>query len=144
MIVLDTTVLVYAVGSEHTYREPCRTLLEAVIAGEIQATTTAEVVQEFAHVRARRRDRNDAAEHALDVLRLLSPLLPVDERAVRDGLAMWLRSPALGAFDCVLAAAAIVSGAEALVSADKAFADLHEVAHVYPSMRGVTGLLSGD
>lgn len=142
MIVLDTTVLVYAVGSEHVYREPCRTLLEAVAASEIRATTTAHVVQEFAHVRARRRDRSDAAEHALDVLRLLSPLLPVGEQNVRDGLAMWLKSPALGAFDCVLAAAAIASGAEALVSADRAFAQLHEVVHVLPSTQGVAGLLA--
>src|SRR5580765_112220 len=29
VIVLDTTVLVYAVGAEHRYREPCRRLLEA-------------------------------------------------------------------------------------------------------------------
>ncbi len=142
MIVLDTTVLVYAVGAEHAYRDPCRTLLEAVTAGEIEATTTAEVVQQFAHVRARRRDRKDVAEHALDVVRLLSPLLPVGEQDVRDGLAIWLRSASLGAFDSVLAATAIAHNVEALVSADRYFAGIRDLVHVLPSAKGVAGLLT--
>ena len=33
MIVLDTTVLVYATGAEHPLRSPCRALIEAVTAG---------------------------------------------------------------------------------------------------------------
>jgi predicted nucleic acid-binding protein len=54
VIVLDTTVLVCAKGSEHAYRDPCRELIAAVADGRLQASTTAEVIQEFAHVRARR------------------------------------------------------------------------------------------
>ena len=61
MIVLDTTVLVYAVGAEHPLRDPSRELVGAIADGVIEATTTIEVVQEFVHVRARRRDRQDAA-----------------------------------------------------------------------------------
>src|ERR1035437_8658518 len=60
MIILDTTVLTYAVGEEHPLREPCRRLLAAHASGTIEATTTVEVLQEFAHVRARRRTRDDA------------------------------------------------------------------------------------
>ena len=60
MIVLDTTVLSYAVGSEQALREPCRRLLQAHGDGHVEATPTLEVVQEFAHVRARRRSRADA------------------------------------------------------------------------------------
>jgi len=61
MIVVDTTVLVYAVGTDHPLREPCQRLIRAIADGTILATTTIEVVQEFTHVRARRRDRKDAA-----------------------------------------------------------------------------------
>lgn len=141
MIVLDTTVLVYAVGSEHEYREPCRSLLAAVAAGALTATTTAEVVQEFAHVRGRRRGRDDAAAHAPDVVGLLAPLLAVDERVLREGLALWRVGERLGAFDAVLAAAAIVQGADALVSADRAFAEVRGLAHVLPTAQGVLELL---
>lgn len=62
MIVLDTTVLIYAVGTEHRFRDPCRELIEAIRTGKVAATTTVEVIREFAHVRARRRGRSDAAE----------------------------------------------------------------------------------
>ena len=44
MIVLDTTVLVYSVGSDHPLRAPCRSLIEAIGDGEIAATTTVEVI----------------------------------------------------------------------------------------------------
>jgi uncharacterized protein len=43
VIVLDTTVLVYAVGSEHTLRQPCRDLVQAIFDRRIEATTTVGV-----------------------------------------------------------------------------------------------------
>lgn len=141
MIVLDTTVLVYAVGEKHPLRQPCRSILDAVASGRLTATTTAEVVQEFAHVRARRRGRTDAIRLAAAMTDLLAPLLPLQEVALRDGLALFASSTRLGAFDCVLAAAARTSGADALVSADLAFADVPELRHVLPTDDEVTSLL---
>ena len=64
MIVIDTTVLSYAVGVEHLLRDPCIRLLRAHADGAIDAATTIEVVQEFVHVRARRRSRADAVNIA--------------------------------------------------------------------------------
>jgi predicted nucleic acid-binding protein len=61
VIVLDTTVLVYAVGDDHALRDPARAIVEAAEGGAVQATTTVEAIQEFVHVRARRRSRPDAA-----------------------------------------------------------------------------------
>jgi uncharacterized protein len=75
LIVLDTTVLVYAVGGEHPLREPCRHIVDEIGAGRLAATTTVEVIQEFAHVRARRRGRLDARALALEFVHLLSPLI---------------------------------------------------------------------
>lgn len=121
MIVVDTTVLVYAVGAEHPLREQSRRLLEAAAGGGIAATTTVEVVQEFAHVRGRRRERSDAVALAREYARLLAPLLAVGSDDLERGLALFEAQPALGAFDAVLAAAAVGAGAEALVSSDRAF-----------------------
>lgn len=79
MIVLDTTVLVYAKGAEHPLRDPCRDLVAAIADERIAATTTAEVIQEFVHVRARRRDRSDAAALGrVTYAELLSPLLTIN------------------------------------------------------------------
>ena len=45
MIILDTTVLVYAVGEDHPLREPSRTIVSAIADGRLEATTTVEVVK---------------------------------------------------------------------------------------------------
>jgi predicted nucleic acid-binding protein len=142
MIVLDTTVLVYAKGAEHPLRGPCRDLIAAIGEGAIEATTSVEAIQEFVHVRARRRDRADAATLGRDYAELLAPLLCVERRHLDQGLALYERLEDLGAFDAVLAAAAIGSGAAALVSADGAFAEVANLPHTLPDGAGVAALLA--
>src|SRR5256885_5478715 len=141
MIVLDTTVLVYAVGASHSLRTPCRELIDAISQRRMEATTTAEVIQEFVHVRARRRGRADAAALGRDFVDILSPLLPVTEADLERGLVLFQRAERLGSFDCVLAAAASAADAQALVSADRAFAELGELPHIVPDEAGVAALL---
>jgi len=141
VIVLDTSVLVYATGSEHPFREPCQRLLisEAPVG---RLTTTAGVIQEFIHVRQRRRpSRNDAVSLASDFIDLLEPLLGVPDVAVRDALDLLVEHPKLGAFDAVLAAAAIQAHCQALVSADAAFAGIRGCRVVVPDDDGIAGLL---
>jgi uncharacterized protein len=127
VILVDTTVLVYAVGDRHDLREPARLLLAAVAEGGLRATTTPEVIQEFVHVRSRRRDRADAGRLGAAYADLLSPLLEVGEADLREGLRLFERTPALGAFDAVLASVALRGGATALVSADRAFESVRDL-----------------
>lgn len=141
MILLDPTVLVYAKGHDHQLRGPSRELIEAVARREIEATTTVEAIQEFVHVRARRRDRTDAAALGRDYAELLAPLLAPTLEDLSAGLALFERTTRLGAFDAVLAACAARRGMSAIVSADSGFADVAEVRHVVPDRAGVSGLL---
>lgn len=124
MIVLDTTVLVYAVGDDHALRERARAVVEAVEDGSVQATTTVEAIQELVHVRARRRGQADATAVGRAYATLLSPLLQPSEESLVAGLRLFEREEALGAFDAVLAATAMAERADALVSADRAFAGI--------------------
>ncbi len=140
MILLDTTVLSYAVGAEHPLREPCRRLLRAHGDGRVEATTTIEVVQEFVHVRARRRSRPDAVALARHYMAAL-PLLVTRAEHLDLGLALFERYPALGAFDAVLAAVAINQRVEALVSADRAFGELPKLPWVDPAMPSLDRLI---
>ena len=142
MILLDTTVLVYAKGAEHPLRDPCRRLIEAITDDRLQATTTVEAIQEFVHVRSRRRGRTDAVALGNDYADLLSPLLSVTAEHLRRGLSIFERAEDLSAFDAVLAAAALSASAKALVSADSAFALVPALPHVIPDDHGVRGLLS--
>ena len=141
MILLDTTVLVYAKGADHPLRDPCRELLARIADGTLEACTTVEVIQEFVHVRARRRGRADAAALGRDYAVLLSPLLTITAEDLETGLALFERSNALGAFDAVLAACAVRAEAHALVSADAAFTELTDLTHVVPDRTGLAKLL---
>ena len=143
MIVLDTTVLVYAKGTDHPLRDPCRELIAAIARGAIEATTSVEAIQEFVHVRARRRDREDAAALGRDYAEMLSPLLEVDRDSLVSGLKIFEGTEGVGAFDAVLAAAAVAAGATALVSADGGFGDVPDLRHISPDAAGVAALLGG-
>lgn len=142
MIVLDTTVLVYATGTPSPFREPCRRLLAAVASGGLTATTTVEVIQEFVHVRSRRQGRDDAAALGSSYAVLLAPLMRVDAGDLERGLQLFRSVEALGAFDSVLAAVALARQAEALVSADAAFAAVPGLNAVVPDDESVGGLLT--
>lgn len=142
MIVLDTTVLVYAVGVDHPLREPSRRLVHAIAAGRVHATTTVEVIQEFVHIRARRQGRADAAKAGRNFAELLAPLLVTQAVSVEAGLRIFERSESLGACDAFLAATAIASGAEALVSADRAFSSVSHIGHVVPGTAEFDSLLA--
>lgn len=132
MIVVDTTVLVYAVGADHPLRPPCRALIEAVESGDLRATTTPETVQEFAHVRVRRRSRRDAAALARSYVELFTPLLIVDADDLAAGLKLFERTEALGPFDAVLAATARRRNASGLASADQGFSHVRSLRHLDP------------
>ena len=124
MILLDTTILVYAVGSDHPLAELCRALVRMIGDGAVHATTTVEVLQEYAHVRARRTRPEEAANTTRDFETLLAPTVELLIEDLHGGLELFVRHDGLGVFDGVLAACAKRVGASALVSADKAFQDV--------------------
>ena len=140
MIILDTTVLAYAVGDDHPLREPCRRLLAAHGEGRVTATTTIEVIQEFAHIRARRRTRSDAVAIARQYLTAFS-VLATNADDLEHGLTLFEQHAALGAFDSVLAAVALERRAQALVSADHAFASVPGLRWVDPGSAGLGSLI---
>jgi hypothetical protein len=132
VIVLDTSVLAYAVGTDHPLREPCRALLEAVRQGSLSASTTPEVIQEFVHIHSCRRARHLAVRLARRYAVGLAPLLLTEVSDLDRGLRLFEENTELGAFDAVLAAVALRAGAEALVSADRAFASVRGLRFIEP------------
>lgn len=114
-------MLVYATGSDHSLRHPAELLIRAIANGEVQATTTVEVIQEFAHVRSRRSPRPVAVRQARSYAEGLAPLAATSAPDLDAGLALYEHATSLGSFDAVLAAVARDRGAN-LVSADRGFA----------------------
>jgi len=144
VILLDTTVLVYAKGQDHPLRDPCREPIEAVADRRIEGTTTVEVIQEFIHVRARRRDRFDAASLGRDYAELLSPLLRPTIDELNAGLALFERTESVGAFDAVLAVCAARTGLSAVISADSGFNGVPEITHIVPDRAALSLLLASQ
>ncbi len=100
-----------------------------------------EVIQEFAHVRARRRTRADAAALALEYVELLAPLAEVGDAAVRRGLRTYAATDRIGPFDAVLAAVAETRAITSLVSADRALAAIPGLDVTFPDAAGIDRLL---
>jgi uncharacterized protein len=132
VILLDTTVLVYAAGGDHALREPCRRLLQAHARRVVRCTTTVEVVQEFTHVYSRGRARSVAGEVARQYVTAFD-LLSTTPSDLALGLELYEAHERLGAFDAVLAGVALKRGVQALVSADRAFADVPGLPWVDPT-----------
>ncbi|MDA8040149.1 MAG: type II toxin-antitoxin system VapC family toxin [Actinomycetota bacterium] len=132
MILIDTTVLVYALGADQRLRAPCRALLELARDGQVRAHTTVEVVQEFTHVRSRRWPRAEAATRAREYALGFAPLVRPDEDDLAAGLDIFQTIAGLGPFDAVLAAVAL-RRRWALASADQSFGDVPGLRHLDPS-----------
>jgi predicted nucleic acid-binding protein len=130
LILLDTSILSYAVGGEHPLRDTSRRVIQAATSRADRITTTVEVIQEFAHVRSRRHPRTNAVALARSFVELLSPLIQIRADDLELGLRLYERHESLGAFDAVLAAIALGLGVEALVSGDVAFASVPKLRFV--------------
>jgi predicted nucleic acid-binding protein len=132
LILLDTTVLVYAVGGDHPLQAPCRAAIQLLGDGRVRATTTVQVIQEFAYIRARRRSRSDAVTLALNYATVLGPLTQPELGDIEEGLLAFRASVTLGPFDAVLAATARRRG-WSLASADQAFGSVEGLTHLDPA-----------
>lgn len=141
MILLDTTVLLYAVGEDHPLLDPCRRIVSACGAGRMAAATTIMVLQEFTHVRAHRRRREHAAGLAREYATLLD-LVPTTPEDLDLALDLFCQHPSLGAFDATLAAVALIHEATALISADRAFGVVPGLPWLDPAGPALEGLLA--
>jgi predicted nucleic acid-binding protein len=124
-VILDTNVLVYAVGAEHPLRGPARRLITALRDGELQATTSVLVLQEFTYVYARRRGPEAAAGLARSYIDLLEPLIPVEQPHLMTALRLLERYDVRPS-DALLAAAALHTS-QTIVTADKALGGVPDV-----------------
>ena len=134
-------MLVYAVGGEHPLRAAARAIVDAVTEGRSRATTTIEVVQEFARARARWHGRAEARVDAIRYATLFAPLLSQEVADLEAGLALFERYERLGSFDAVLAATAMRVAPSAFVSADRAFDDVEGLPFVGLASARAAGLV---
>lgn len=129
-------------GRDESLAKLGQRVIEAVAAGRVEATTSLGVIEEFAHVAARRRGRADAASLARHFSRLLQPLRLEEADDLDVGLGLFERHAKLGSFDALLAAVAIRHG-DMILSPDKAFADVPALQYAELTSEALDDLIGG-
>jgi predicted nucleic acid-binding protein len=139
-LILDTNVLIYAIGAEHPLKKPAQRIVRALEGGAVEATTSVLVLQEFTYVSARRRGEEEAIRFARAYVDLLEPLLAVEQDHLMTALDL-VASVGLRPSDALIAAASLQT-TQTLVSADRDFSRVPGLNLVYPDDLGVDELLS--
>lgn len=122
----------YAGGADHPLRAPCLEILDLVVAGRLEAVTSAEVVQEIFHRFARSPRAAEGAELARATLDLFSPVLPITHGVVARMPELARRYPRHSARDLIHVATCLAQGIEWVVSPDADFDRIREVRRIPP------------
>jgi hypothetical protein len=139
---VDTNVFLYAIGTEHGYREPCRELVRALGRGSLAGETSVETLQEISHHRRRRGDPA-ATERARAAAGLCRALHAVDAEIAFTALDLVDSHPELPSRDAVHAATALARGLRSVVTADADFDMVPGLERVDPlDRRAVARLLA--
>jgi uncharacterized protein len=130
---VDTNVILYAIGGPHPYAEPCRRILTLAGEGRLRLEAPVDLVQETLHHRTRRLgDRSQAAADAL-AAGALCHLHAVEPQDAREAARLFAGSPSLSARDAIFAAIASQRGLETIISADTDFDGLSQLRRIDPA-----------
>jgi predicted nucleic acid-binding protein len=132
-VFLDTNVFLYAAGGDHPLRAPCGELLTRVGSGDLDATTSTEVVQELLYVLTRRNLRSEAQSLASAVQDMFPDVLPVTHADMRLTCQLLADHPSLPVRDAVHCAVMITNGITRIISADTHFDSLPDIQRIDPA-----------
>jgi predicted nucleic acid-binding protein len=132
-VLVDTNVILYAIGGPHRYAEPCRGILALAGEGRLEMEAPVELVQEILHHRTRRLgDRRQAATDARAAAALCR-LHAVEPQDADKATELFAASTRLSARDAVFAAIAIRHDLTAVLSADGDFDGLSYLRRLDPA-----------
>lgn len=123
----------YAAGSEHPLKAPCKEVLVRVAAGELDAVISAEVVQEIVHRYMAVGRPQLGASIARDALDLFAPVLPITHAVMRRVPDLVDRHPTLAARDLVHVATCQAEGISEIISPDRGFNSVPGIRRIDPA-----------
>lgn len=132
MIFLDSNLFMYAAGTPHAHKAAAAELLRRVAVGEVEATISAEVLQEILH-RYRAIGRWADGRRVFLLARKIVPAVEPLTAAILDASIRLLdRYPGLMARDGLHAATCLALGGIRLCSYDADFDAVTEITRVTP------------
>ncbi|MHA6693654.1 type II toxin-antitoxin system VapC family toxin [Homoserinimonas sp. A520] len=130
---VDSAVVVYALGADSPWRQSCRRLLVQAGQQHFRAYASVEMVQELVHHRLRRSgDRAASAQQGRYVSSLFT-LLNFDREVLDLSLDLIERLPMIRGRDAAHAATALAYGIDTIVSPDRAFDGIPSITRLDPS-----------
>ena len=120
-VFVDSNIPMYVAGRDHPNREPARRFLERVRAGDVEACTSTEVLQEILYRYAGLR-RIDLAAEVYDLFVQLCPVIfPVTLADTDRAKSLLMEAKGLGVRDAVHAAVMANNDLTAIATFDSAF-----------------------
>jgi len=130
---LDTNILMYAAGTDHPLRKPCRQALRRAVDKEIPLVTDAEVLQEILY-RYFSIGRPDTARTVhRSAIDLCDEVLPIEVAHTTAALDLLTEHPQLTPRDAIHVAIMGSHGLERLLSTDRDFDALSQVERIDPT-----------
>ena len=132
-VFLDTNIFLYAAGREHPLKVPTANILTRVGDGDLDATTSSEVVQEILYVLARRNLRVEGLRLVVELMDMFSDLLPVTGADMQQACRILEQHPNLPVRDAVHCAVMSTSGINRIITADTHFDDIDGIQRIDPA-----------
>ena len=130
---LDANVLMYAAGSAHPLREPCRDALARAVDQEVSLVTDAEVLQEILYRYFSIGRPESARTIHRSAIDLCDEVFPIDVKNTTRALELLLEHSALTPRDAIHVATMEYRGLEFLLSTDRDFDGLSQVERIDPT-----------
>ena len=132
-VFIDTAVVMYANGTSHPLRDACRAIMIQVGDGQLEAVTSAEVVQEILHRFMAIRRPEIGIEIARVTMDVFAPVLPITHAMMRRIPGLVARYPNLSARDLVHVATCIHEGIGEILTPDRGFDQVVEIRRIDPT-----------
>lgn len=130
---LDANVVMYAAGSEHPLRQPCRRALRRAVDARIPLITDAEVLQEILHRYFAIRRPDAAAAVYRSTVDLCGEVVPITEKDTARALELLESHAELTPRDAIHVATMESAGVRRMLSADRDLDVVPSVQRVDPA-----------
>jgi len=118
---LDTNIVIYALGGEHPYRDPCRAVINQLEGRHHDYAVSAEMLQEVLSVFWNKKDLKTGIEAVNKLLAVFPSPIPITGAEVALAIRLIEQSLGLSPRDAIYAAVVLSHGLEGIVSADRGF-----------------------
>ena len=121
MKLLDTNIVIYAMGRDHPYREPCRAIVNQLSVSTHDYAIDAEVLQELLYVFHNRGDAATGIGAVNNLTELFLDIIPISANQILGATKLLKQTSRLSVRDAIHAAVVLEHVLEGIVSSDRDF-----------------------